>query len=91
MSDRGMYLMFPASGRWISSGQAAGLDVVQDATILSSTCLFSAGKPFPFQVHNIFTYPCQPGDVGPSFYFDIFRYSIGKHLRTPQEPEGSRV
>ena len=28
--------------------------------MLSSTCLFSAGKPFPFQVHNIYTYPCQP-------------------------------
>ena len=31
--------------------------------MLSSTCLFSAGKPFPFQVHNIYTYPCQGLDA----------------------------
>ena len=43
-ADRGRYLVFPASGRQISSGQAAGRDVVQEATIPLPTCLFSTEK-----------------------------------------------
>ena len=41
-ADRGRYLVFPASGRWISSGQGEGRDVVQEATI--PLCLFSTEK-----------------------------------------------
>ena len=44
LPDRGRYLVFPASGRWISSGQGEGRDVVQEATIPLSTRLFSTEK-----------------------------------------------
>ncbi len=66
-----------------SSAQPTGRAVVQEVTRPFLPLVWyrkGARKSFPFQVHNIYTYPCQ-ADKGMYFIWDFTQLNVRPHSR----------